>query len=252
VKDIGGHLGLVCTTHCHRSLLPVGGSAIYRRDPEGSLVKNTTILVQKAPNRCSPLGLWTATQLCAKKQVDVILYQFPDHLKRTFLHNRTAGSPRKDDGVGCFLPAVNVFNMGPPEDIHWRLCLTWAYICKNFDVILYQFPDHLERTFLHNRTAGSPEEDDGVGCFCQLVKIFNMGPPKACGGHFCRFTYFRTNETRLHELTCDVDTEHHHSLHPALHLVPPTPGPILSHRYRSGRRHRVSRDTAMYQSHRAW
>jgi hypothetical protein len=27
-----------------------------------------------------------------------------------------------------------------------------------FDVILYQFPNHLERTFLHNRTAGCPRK----------------------------------------------------------------------------------------------
>jgi hypothetical protein len=55
--------------------------------------KNTTILVQNVPSKCSPLGLWTAARLCAKNnKFDVILYQFPDHLERTFLHNRTAGS----------------------------------------------------------------------------------------------------------------------------------------------------------------
>jgi hypothetical protein len=30
------------------------------------LVKNTTILVQNVPSKCSPLGLWTAARLCAK------------------------------------------------------------------------------------------------------------------------------------------------------------------------------------------
>jgi hypothetical protein len=31
--------------------------------------------------------------------------------------------PEEDDGVGHFLPAVKVFNMRLPEDIHQRLCL---------------------------------------------------------------------------------------------------------------------------------
>jgi hypothetical protein len=60
------------------------------------LAKNTTILVQNVSSKRSPLGLWTAVRLCAKNnKFDVSLYQFPDRLERTFLHNRTAGSQRK-------------------------------------------------------------------------------------------------------------------------------------------------------------
>jgi hypothetical protein len=29
------------------------------------LAKNTTILVQNVPSKCSPLGLWTAARLCS-------------------------------------------------------------------------------------------------------------------------------------------------------------------------------------------
>jgi hypothetical protein len=131
------------------------------------LEKNTTVLVQNVPRKCSPLGLWTAARLCAKNnKFDVILHQFPDDLERTFLHNRTAGCPSKT--MCHFLPAVTVFNMGLPEHIHRRLCLTWAYICKKFDVILHQFPDDLERTFLHNRTAGCPSKTMVSVTFCQL------------------------------------------------------------------------------------
>jgi hypothetical protein len=64
------------------------------------------------------------------KKFDVILHQFPDDLERTFFYIIGQLVPEKDDGVGHFLPAVNVFNMGLPEDIQRRLCLTWAYICK--------------------------------------------------------------------------------------------------------------------------
>jgi hypothetical protein len=38
-----------------------------------------------------------------------------------------------------------------------------------FDVILYQFPDNLERTFLHNRTVGCPRKTMVSVVFCRLV-----------------------------------------------------------------------------------
>jgi hypothetical protein len=40
--------------------------------------------------------------------------------------------PEEDDGVGHFLPAVNVFNMGPPEDIHRRLWFNTGLYIKKF------------------------------------------------------------------------------------------------------------------------
>jgi hypothetical protein len=78
------------------------------------LPKNTTILVHKVPRKCAKLGLLTARLGAKNNKFDVIFYQFPDYLERTFLHNRTDGS-EKDDGVSHFLPPVTVFNMGPPE-----------------------------------------------------------------------------------------------------------------------------------------
>jgi hypothetical protein len=47
-----------------------------------------------------------------------------------------------------------------------------------FDVVLYQFPDHLERTFLHNRTAGSPRKTTVSVVFCQLLTFSMWDRPK--------------------------------------------------------------------------
>jgi hypothetical protein len=99
------------------------------------LVKLKTILVQNVPSKCSPFGLWTAARLCAKNnKFDVILYQFPDHLKRTFLHNRTAGYPRKTTVSVIFCQLLSVFNMGTARrftSVPMFNLLGWAYrICK--------------------------------------------------------------------------------------------------------------------------
>jgi hypothetical protein len=88
--------------------------------------------------------------------------------------------PEEDDGVGHFLPAVNVFNMGPPEDKRWCLMLTLGQNVNNCN--LYQFPDHLERSVLHNRTAGSPKKTMVSVIFCQLLPFSIWNRPKIYTG----------------------------------------------------------------------
>jgi hypothetical protein len=62
----------------------------------GTFVPPLCILKNALPSKCSPLGLWTAARLCAKnnKFYDFVPVSGPLGTN-FFLHNRTAGSPRK-------------------------------------------------------------------------------------------------------------------------------------------------------------
>jgi hypothetical protein len=42
---------------------------------------------------------------------------------------------------------------------------------ETFDVMFYQFPDYLERTFLHNRTAGFPRRTMVSVVICRFLLL---------------------------------------------------------------------------------
>jgi hypothetical protein len=114
------------------------------------------------------------------KKFGVILYQFPDRLERTFLHNRTAGSALKTMVSVIFCQLVTFSIWGCPKIYIDAYVLHGPRpnICKKFDVLLYQFPDHFERTFLYNRTAESQRKTMVSVIFCQLVTFSIWGCPK--------------------------------------------------------------------------
>jgi hypothetical protein len=84
-----------------------------------------------------------------------------------------------------FCVAVNVFNMGPPEDIHWRPCLTWAYKCKKLSTRFVPVSGPLGTIFLTSSDSWFHKEDDGVGHFLLAVTVFNMGPPEDIHWRLC-------------------------------------------------------------------
>jgi hypothetical protein len=107
----------------------------------------------------------------------LVLYQFPDHLERTFLHHRTAGSPRKTmvSVIFCWLLTFSIWDR---PKIYISALFNMGLYVNNFQLVLYQFPDHLERTFLHHRTAGCTRKTMVSVIFCVLLTFSIWDRPK--------------------------------------------------------------------------
>lgn len=77
MKDIGGHLGPVCATCCHRSILPARGSPVYRRDAEGS--EQLVSLLQPTRTMVSHWGKYCTYTQCTNhartKLIGLVFYK---------------------------------------------------------------------------------------------------------------------------------------------------------------------------------